>query len=271
MNNITPRDMMALQQSTFSSFAEDAVPVLLRYMTEDGLDEKEKQWLTEVKNWNFDATADAKAPTIFQTWFDSLEVLVWRDEFERLPSPKAFPDEQTLLEALLKDVWKENMMQQYFFAGDSIRFKFVDNINTPAVETIQQLVPQAFKMATAALKKEEAETGLIWWKHRNPSVNHILKPLEAFARKGIHVGGWGNTVNAVTNSHGPSWRMVVQLTDPVEAYGIYPGGQSGSPGSRFYDNFIDDWAAGKYYPLWMMKESESKDKRVKWTMTFNKT
>jgi penicillin G amidase len=270
MSRITPRDMMALQLNTHSSFAEDAVPLLLKYITEDGLDETEKQWLGEIRKWNFDVTADAIAPTIFQTWFDSLEVLVWRDEFEKLPMPKAFPDEQTLLEAMLRDSWREQIQQQYFFAGDSVRFKFIDNITTPEVETVQQLVQEAFGLAAASLKKEEAETGLVWWKHKQASVNHLLKPLEAFARKPLHVGGWGNTVNAITNSHGPSWRMVVHLTDSIEAYGIYPGGQSGNPGSKYYDNFINDWAAGKYYPLWMMKQTEANDKRVKWKMTFNK-
>ena len=37
-----------------------------------------------------------------------------------------------------------------------------------------------------------------------------------------------------------------------EAYkvkGIYPGGQSGYPGSIYYDNFINDWVNGNYYDL----------------------
>ena len=57
--------------------------------------------------------------------------------------------------------------------------------------------------------------------------------------------------------------MIVQLTKKTEAYGIYPGGQSGNPGSLYYDNFIDNWANGKYYPLWMMAKNEETDKRVK--------
>jgi penicillin amidase len=60
------------------------------------------------------------------------------------------------------------------------------------------------------------------------------------------------------------------LTPDTEAYGIYPAGQSGNPGSRFYDNFIDDWVAGKYYRLWIMKESEAKDKRIIGRLTFSK-
>ena len=64
--------------------------------------------------------------------------------------------------------------------------------------------------------------------------------------------------------------MVVDLKDDTEAYGIYPGGQSGNPGSRFYDNFVDDWAAGKYNRFWMMKQAEQQDPRVKNVMTFSK-
>jgi penicillin amidase len=65
--------------------------------------------------------------------------------------------------------------------------------------------------------------------------------------------------------------MIVSLTPETEAWGIYPSGQSGNPGSRFYDNFIDDWVAGKYYRLWMMKASEQGDKRIIGTMHFSNT
>lgn len=43
--------------------------------------------------------------------------------------------------------------------------------------------------------------------------------------------------------------MVVQTGHVPEALGIYPGGQSGNPGSPRYDAFVDDWAAGRAYRL----------------------
>jgi penicillin amidase len=78
-------------------------------------------------------------------------------------------------------------------------------------------------------------------------------------------------VQVTNGTHGPSWRMVVHLTTPTEAYGVYPGGQSGNPGSRFYDSFIDTWVRGNYYTLWMMKPSEKGDKRIIGTLTFTKS
>nr|HQV06928.1 penicillin acylase family protein [Chitinophagaceae bacterium] len=69
--------------------------------------------------------------------------------------------------------------------------------------------------------------------------------------------------------HGPSWRMIVEMSSPTEAYGVYPGGQSGNPGSPYYDNFIDNWVVGKYYKLWLMHDSDKTNEKIKWTMHFS--
>jgi len=50
------------------------------------------------------------------------------------------------------------------------------------------------------------------------------------------------------------------MTDPPQAWGIYPGGQSGNPGSPFYDNMIDAWRDGEYYKfLFMMNENDGNE------------
>jgi penicillin amidase len=64
--------------------------------------------------------------------------------------------------------------------------------------------------------------------------------------------------------------MVVQLSNPVEAYGVYPGGQSGNPGSRYYDNFVDSWVMGKYYPLHLFEKKDSVSRYVHYRMTLLK-
>ena len=252
MQQITPQDMMALQNNTFSSFAQDAVPLLMKYTNTSGFEPGEIDYYNRVRNWDFDATSQATAPTIFQAWIDTLEKAIWVDEFAKINGPVVYPDEQTMLELMLRDSTSH----------------FIDDINTPEIETLEEQVTRSFKIAAAALVKEEKVNGLVWWKHKNPSIYHLLKTILPFARTGLPVGGWNNTINAVTQSHGPSWRMIVQMTRPIVAYGVYPGGQSGNPGSHYYDSFIDTWAAGKYYTLWMMKESEENDSRIKWKMTF---
>ncbi len=109
-----------------------------------------------------------------------------------------------------------------------------------------------------------------WSKFKRPGIYHISdkgkSALLPFARLDLNVGGNGNIINAVTQSHGPSWRMIVQLSQTTEAYGVYPAGQSGNPGSKYYDNFVDTWVEGKSYPLWFMRDGDKLDKKVKWVM-----
>jgi penicillin amidase len=110
---------------------------------------------------------------------------------------------------------------------------------------------------------------LSWAKYKDTHVNHLTR-LAQLSRLHLPIGGGTHIINATKSDHGPSWRMVVSLTPETQAYGVYPGGQNGNPGSRYYDNFINDWADGKYYPLWVMKQAEKADSRVQHTMTFNK-
>jgi penicillin amidase len=47
--------------------------------------------------------------------------------------------------------------------------------------------------------------------------------------------------------------MIVQLGPEIQAWGVYPGGQSGDPGSPYYDNMIEHWRTGEYYKLNFLK------------------
>lgn len=249
---ITPQDMMALQGDNFSTLAEDAVPLFLKNLDQEALSANEIKYLSEIKNWDYIVAANSKAPTIYQTWMDSLESVIWSDEFAQIKQPVSLPDEQTLVEILLRDS----------------SFRFVDDITTPGIENLPQRVTTAFKLAVADLSKLNEED-LVWWRHKNSSILHLLREsLLPFARVGLPLGGWGNTIHASTKYKGPSWKMIVHLTTPTEAYGVYPGGQNGNPGSKYYDNFINTWANGKYYTLWLMKEEEKNDPRIKWSMSF---
>lgn len=254
MSGIQPEDMMKLQNNYFNSLAEDALPVLLGNIDETDLSDKQKQLLQIVKDWDMMATPDSKGQTIYQCWWDSLESAIWRDDISIHSPPAYMPEEQTTMELLKKDSL----------------LRFIDDIITPETETLQIIVTNSFRKAAIVLTQKEAEGKLEWAKFKNPTVYHLLKnALLPFARAGLNVGGNGNIINAVTHSHGPSWRMIVHLTSPTEAYGVYPGGQSGNPGSVFYDNFIDSWVAGKYNKLWFMRDGDKTDKEVKWKMTFS--
>jgi len=93
---------------------------------------------------------------------------------------------------------------------------------------------------------------LEWSNYKKLTINHVGF-IPAFSRKDLKVEGDSKTLNAIGRSWGPSWRMIVAFgPGKPKAYGIYPGGQSGNPGSRNYDSMLEDWAAGKYYELELM-------------------
>ncbi|MFL5773549.1 MAG: penicillin acylase family protein [Flavisolibacter sp.] len=255
MNQIQPEDMMKLQNDYFSVFGKAASEMLLKFVREDNLDTDSKRYLETVRDWDFNASPASTGVTVYQEWFDQLETLVWQDEWDKFKLKMNYPDEQTLLEWINRDS----------------AFRYIDNVSTPEKENIYQLVTKALQNATINLKVEEHDGKLAWTRHKDPTIYHLLKDgVMPFARK-VAVGGWSNTINATTKSHGPSWRMIVQLSSPVEAYGVFPGGESGNPGSRFYDNFVDTWATGKYYRLWVMKENEMNDKRIIGKIFFTKS
>jgi penicillin G amidase len=253
MDSITPSKMMEMQTDTYDVFAEMAKPLLLRNIDESQLNQGERHYLNLFKIWRLRNDPGETGPTIFKCWWTRLEQGIFDDEFSKTDLPMLRPHSSTLLEALLKDS----------------AYKFIDNINTPQVETLREVVTAAFKQAVPDLLKAENEDKLQWGAYKDTWARHLLR-LPALSRMHIPIGGGTNCINAAKQFHGPSWRMIVSLTDKTEAYGVYPGGQSGNPGSPYYDSFVDYWAAGKYYPLWVMDKEETRDKRIKWKMVFAK-
>ncbi|MGZ5134430.1 MAG: penicillin acylase family protein, partial [Flavitalea sp.] len=253
MYDITPQDMQRLQTENYNVFAEIARPVLLKNIDESKLTPDEKKYLGIFRSWNLRNDPGEAGPVIFNIWYDSLEYQVWSDELSQVNGNKDNPEESTLLEGLLRDS----------------AFKFVDNINTPAVETLPEAVTTAFIKSVSAFARADRNDSLTWGKFKSTRIRHLLR-LAPFSRADIDIGGGVHIINATKDFHGPSWRMVVHLTDETEAYGVYPAGQNGNPGSKYYDNFIDTWVQGKYFPLWFMKKDQVNDKRVMARMNFSR-
>ncbi|HMO32211.1 MAG TPA: penicillin acylase family protein [Lacibacter sp.] len=255
MNNITVDDLKNLHNENYNAFAATARPLLLNYVNKAQLSNEAAAYLEMMRRWDLQNNYDEKGPTIFSLWYDSLENLVWNDELGNLKQLGLFPSERTLTEAVLRDT----------------AFVYIDNVTTPGKETWSQLVTQALEGVVPALLDLEKQDKLKWGRFKNTTVYHLLKTaLLPFARTGLPVGGGAHIVNATQHSHGPSWRMVVELTDETEAFVVYPGGQSGNPGSRYYDQFVDTWARGDYYRAWVYKKGQEEHPRKRWKMTFSK-
>ncbi len=255
LNNATAEDIQRLQMDNYNVFAEMARPVLLKYIDQAALTADEKKYVDIMRNWNLISDVNEKGASVFNTIWDSLETTIWSDEFAGAGTNIGWPDEITLLESIQRDSL----------------YAFADNIKTSnKKETIADAVMEAIKKATAVLVKADKEGKLNWAAFKDTRVSHLLK-INSLSALHLPIGGGKHIINATTETHGPSWRMIVHMTDDIEAFGVYPGGQNGNPGSKYYDTFIQHWATGKYYPiLFLHLKDVATHKRIKWLMTFTK-
>lgn len=89
-----------------------------------------------------------------------------------------------------------------------------------------------------------------WGNLRLANVLHLLR-LPGFGRESLSVQSGPGTLspNSGRGDFGASWRFVVELGDQVQAWGTYPGGQSGNPVSKRYDDRLELWRRGELAPL----------------------
>ncbi|WP_179018648.1 penicillin acylase family protein [Winogradskyella forsetii] len=227
------QDFKDLHNNNYNLKAAELMPYMLKTMDVSNLTKEEKEIYDIAEEWHYNNDKDEKGPSIWNAWWDILYDMVW-DEFEvedtALETPFTY---QTIY--LLKN------------KGDD---DFMDIKDTPEKETARDLFKLSFSKAVKNLNDWKAKNGdLNWVNYKGTFAGHLLQALPAFSRFDIPIGGGKNIVNATSENWGPSWRMIVEMTSPPTALGIYPGGQSGNPGSKYYDNFIDTWAAGEYHSL----------------------
>ncbi len=237
------QDFKDLHNNNYNLKAAELMPYMLETMDISNLTTEEKEIYDMAKTWQYNNDMEEIGPSIWKAWWNVLYDMVW-DEFDledtAIDAPFTY---QTIY--LLKT------------KGDDA---FMDIIDTPETETAKDLFKLSFNKAVKKLNTWKAENGdLNWVNYKGTFAGHLLQALPAFSRFDIPIGGGKNIVNATSENWGPSWRMIVEMTSPPTALGIYPGGQSGNPGSKYYDNFIDDWAAGKYHSLNFLQNDTATD------------
>jgi len=238
---ISIQDFKDLQNNNFNLKASELLPYMFEHMDTSNLSIEEQEILNNIKKWDYNSEVNSLAPSIWDLWWKTLFTLTW-DEFEDKEMAFNYPF----------------IYQTIFMLKNHPDDDFMDIVNTPEKETSKDLFLISFKEAAKNLMDWKSENGEYnWGPYKGTYVGHLLQALPAFSRFDLPIGGDRNTVNAADKNHGPSWRMIVEMSSPPKALGIYPGGQSGNPGSHYYDNFIDQWAVGDYINLLFMQSSES--------------
>ncbi len=233
--------MASIQLDNYSLRAAEALQAMLNLLDRRGV--TGHPVLDTLRAWDFRYEPHAYAPVLFEVWYDYLYGLTW-DEW---PSGPDHPARQTPEDWRLIDMLERDTSHPFF-----------DLRATPHKESAGDVVHAAFDSLTMHI---EAHPARPWGQHRTVEIRHMAR-IPGLGRSLQHVGGHGSALNAQKETHGPSWRMLVALEDSVFARGVYPGGQSGNPGSLYYDNMMDAWATGKYYDLLFMKSKDEPSDRI---------
>ncbi len=251
-NGMTIDDMKSLQLDNHNLKAADVCPLFIEYLSSSTLSPEQEKAVNSLKQWDYNYTAESEDATLFEIWFWKAFYDTFNDEF--LPIEKqgsiVYPQDWRFTELVL----------------DYPDYEIFDDKNTSVVETSPDIIRRSFQQAFEEFE-ELSDRDKQWAYYNNVDINHLAS-IPAFSRLDLFVNGSGDSPNAVSGSLGPSWRMIVKMGPEPQALGIYPGGQSGNPGSKYYDNMIDQWIQGDYNKLYLYNDDELEPSSIQ-TITIN--
>jgi penicillin amidase len=243
-HRLSPEDMTRIQLDTRNGFAPTFVPYLLRILMPSGYLAAGQRLL---QDWNYTQPADSAAAayynavwrnTLADTFHDQLQESIWPDGGGRW-----FEVMRHLLQQPHSPWW--------------------DDVNTPRVETRDDILAKAMVQARSELTSRQARRAVDWtWGHQhqmnlqNQTVGQSDVGLVRwlFNRGGYQVGGGNETVdatkwNAATDSYdvteAPSMRMVVSMADPDRSRWVNLTGASGHAFDSHYTDQTDLWVRGQ--------------------------
>lgn len=234
-DSITVADMMNLQGDNYNLKASESLPLFLSNLDTTTLTANERVIYNSLQTWNYFNTAESEAASFYEAWWDKLMPMIW-DEMTK--------DGVTLVRPTTFNTIK--------LIKEKPDLSFFDIQETPEKETIREILQLSFKAGVRDIidwKKNHPATSTVdWGTYKDSYIGHLLR-LQPFSIPVKH-GGNHDIVNAHSRTHGPSWRMIVSLEKTgIKAWAVYPGGQSGNPGSYYYSNLLATWVADKHFQL----------------------
>jgi penicillin amidase len=246
-DRLTVEDCAALQGDDLSLLARRLVPVLLAAAREGG--QGDDPDVRTLAGWDFHMRSEDAAPLLFETWLWAVGKRVYGERMKAhgVAYSVAPHYDPTVLIRLLT-------------APDG---DFGTPPTTPE-KGRDTVVLQALDDARAEVRSKLGPDRARWsW----GALHHIQfhHPLAtAFDLAPVVRGGDGDTVNATGGAgyeqqYGASYREVLDLGDWDRSLAVNVPGQSGQPGSPYYDDLLPLWAAGRYFPLLYSRERVEKE------------
>ncbi|MFW9823670.1 MAG: penicillin acylase family protein [Candidatus Thorarchaeota archaeon] len=241
--NFSVEDFKEIQLDLFTEEAHELLPIMVELVKDKVQSDQHKEIINLLENWDHFLTRNTVAGTIYKIWFqESLRIIlvpmIGEELFEiYLPSN---PFDLKRLFKIYEDNLEELKQKLVIALENTINFlteKFSSDINTWKWGNLHKVVlAHPFSQAS-----EDAKI-----------LN--IGPFK--------IGGDGNTlrngsfdpINNYENIVGPSFRHIHDLFDWDKSIGVIPGGQSGLPFHKHYNDLMKLWIKGKYIPLLYSRE-----------------
>lgn len=229
-------DFMALQADYLSIPARTLVPLLQNLASPN---DRTEQALSYLRRWNYKLEPTSIAATIYVAWEEQLKQAVYLEKVPAIAQPylKTLSTKR-VIDALLVPT----------AARDSLLLTAMD---------------RAVAAITSRLGADMDDWTYGQRKNKHITITHPLSSLvDKTMQQKINLGpvargGYGETVNATANSlnqtHGASFRILVDTEDWDKTLGINNPGQSGNPDSPHYGDLFQLWAENSYFPAYFSK------------------
>jgi penicillin amidase len=257
MHHATVDSLRLLQTDNYSIFAQDVLSTMMGDLDVSKMSDQQKQAYQVMNKWNKEYSANSIAASIFDLWWDKLYLAIWSDDFsvkKELNIQLKWPSSYRTIELLTT---QKNS-------------KWYDDSRTQQIETRADLINTSFDAAIDSLARKYGKLSNAWeWGAVKGSHIDHLANIPGFGTGSFSAGGGAGIVNALSDTHGPSWRMIIQFGPKVQGYGVFPGGESGNPGSYYYDNMFKTWKDGQLNPLLFFNSATDGEQHIKTTVTLS--
>ncbi|SOD92715.1 penicillin acylase family protein [Spirosoma fluviale] len=230
-------DFMALQADYLSIPARTLVPLLQNLASPN---DRIEQALSYLRRWDYKLTPNSVAASIYVAWEGQLKQAVYQEKVPKVAQPyfKSLPTKR-VFDALL--------------------------VPTPARDSLLlACLGRAVDELNDRLGADMDDWSYGQRKNKHITITHPMSNLvDKAMRQKINFGpvargGYAETVNATGNdlnqTHGASFRILVDTEDWDKTLGINTPGQSGNPESTHYGDLFPIWAENSYFPVFFTRE-----------------
>ncbi len=257
------KDFKRMQADFYVVLAKEWVPIIPKSLSDEKLSEKEKKALSTLKDWDFVASAEGIAPTVFHTTINAMV----KNTFKKRLGDELYGQYIKNSNVVF------NAMRNLMARGQSPWF---DDPDTPEVEGIREIVVKSFKEAVIYLDGQMGGKvdDWIWGKLHTLTIYHPFGKSSSLMGYFMNIGPFpmGGSIATVNPQpyrlskpwegyHGASLRYIIDFSNMKNSLRVIPAGISGNFMSPHYDDQTKLWLNGKYRPFVLDRKSVEEDAR----------